>query len=75
MTSATAESLLAVLQRLAVGCFELKLKMDAAEGVFHRNNPALYAGYVREMRELQETKRYSTSEALVKVLRTQLVSG
>jgi hypothetical protein len=75
MTDATAESLLAVLQRLADAHVELKLKVDAAEEVLLRNNRALYDEYVSEMNELRKTERSSISEALVVQLRTKLIEG
>ena len=75
MTAATADSLLAALQRLADAHVELKLKVDAAEEVFHRYNQALFGEYVKEMHELKQAKRYSFSEALVEELRTNLILG
>jgi len=75
MTDATAESLLAALQRLADAQVELKLKVHAAEELLHRNNESLYREYMREINELKNTQRPSISEGLVAELRTKLISG
>jgi hypothetical protein len=75
MTDATAESLLAVLQRLADAHVELKVKVKAAEEMLLRKNRPLYDEYVSEMNELKKTEHSSISEALVVQLRTKLVEG
>jgi hypothetical protein len=75
MTDATAESLIAALQRLADGQVELKRKVAAAEEVLRRNNELMYRDYMREINELQRTPPRSISEGLVAELRTKLVNG
>ena len=75
MTDATAECLLAELQRLADAQVELKLKVHAAEQLLHRNNESLYREYMREINKLQHTQRPSISEGLVAELRAKLVNG
>jgi hypothetical protein len=75
MTDATANSLVAALQRLADGHVELKLKLDAAEQMLLRQNRTLYNEYVREMYELKDTARPSLSEEMVAELRTKLIEG